>query len=236
MNPVGQTITHMIKNNPLFRFWNSSIGKKIIVALTGAFLVSFLAGHLAGNLLMYIGPDAFNAYAKSLHELGSGVGIWIARFVLLGALVSHVAATICLVMQNKESKIQSYEKETYVQANRGSRWMIWSGLTILFFIIFHILHYTVRIDSKLAELANAGKPYDMVILGFSSLPVCLFYLLAMTCLCAHLSHGVASIFQTLGLRTKKNAKLIEYGSRGFTTVIYLGFISIPISVYFKLIS
>ena len=163
----------MIKNNPIFLLWNSSIGKKFIVALTGAFLVTFLAGHLAGNLLMYVGPEAFNAYAKSLHELGSGMGIWVARFLLLGALFLHVAATICLVIQNKEAKMKTYEKDTYVQANRGSRWMIWSGLTILFFIVFHILHYTVRVDAELAEMARDGRPYDMVIAGFSN--PCLLY-------------------------------------------------------------
>lgn len=185
---------------------------------------------------MYVGPDAFNAYAKSLHELGSGMGIWVARFLLLGTLFLHVAATICLVIQNKAAKMKTYEKDTYVQANRGSRWMIWSGLTILFFIVFHILHYTVRVDSELAELARDGRPYDMVIVGFSNPLVSLFYVIAMTCLCSHLSHGVASIFQTIGLRTKKNAMLIDYGAKAFTVAIYLGFISIPIAVYFKIIS
>jgi len=225
----------MMNNFAIFRFWNSSIGKKIIVAVTGIGLVLFLAGHLSGNLLMYAGPEAFDAYAHFLHSFGHGLGVWFARFGLLGCIGLHIAATICLVMQNREAKKQNYEKDTFVQANRGSRWMIWSGLTILLFIIFHILHYTVRVDSELADLAKQS-PYAMVIKGFQSPLIVLFYIAAMTCLCSHLSHGVASIFQTLGLRTKKNAQLIFLGSWAYTIIIYVGFISIPIAVFFKIIS
>lgn len=113
--------------------------------------------------------------------------------------------------------------------------MIWSGLTILFFVVFHLLHFTVRVDAELAGLANDGNPYGMVVLGFQNIVVVLFYILAMTCLCSHLSHGVASIFQTLGLRTKKNAKLIDYSAKAYTAIIYLGFISLPLAVYFGII-
>ena len=225
----------MMKNFAICRFWDSSIGKKLIVALTGAALVLFLAGHLSGNLLMYLGPDAFNEYAKFLHEVGHGVGIWVARLGLLGCLFLHVLATISLVIQNKKAKQQSYECDRYVQANRGSRWMIWSGLTILAFIVFHLLHFTVRVDADLAKLARDGSPYDMVILGFQNPLVVFFYIVAMTCLCSHLSHGVASIFQTVGLRTKKNAMMIDLGSKAYTLAIYVGFISIPIAIYFGLI-
>lgn len=224
-----------MKNNPLCLIWASSIGKKLIVAVTGAALVLFLAGHLTGNLLMFMGRDDFNEYAEFLHTIGHGVGIWVARIGLLGCITLHVLATIALVIENKKAKIQAYECDRYVQANRGSRWMIWSGLTILAFIVFHILHYTVRVDSELAKLANNGDPYQMVIVGFSNLLVVIFYIVAMTCLCSHLSHGVASIFQTLGLRSKKNAKLIDYGSKAYTYIIYIGFISIPLAIYFGLI-
>lgn len=219
----------------LGRFCGSSIGKKIIVALTGAALVFFLAGHLAGNMLLYVGPDDFNEYAKFLHSMLHGAGIWVARIGLLGCLVLHVGATIALVIQNRIAKVHTYECDRYVKANRGSRWMIWSGLTILLFVVFHILHFTVRVDSELAGLARGGNPYEMVVVGFQNLLVVAFYILAMTCLCAHLSHGVASIFQTLGLRTKKNAKLIDYSAKAYTAVIYFGFISIPLAVYFGII-
>jgi succinate dehydrogenase / fumarate reductase, cytochrome b subunit len=226
----------IITSNPIYRFCKSSIGKKIIVAATGAGLVLFLAGHLSGNLLMYAGPEAFNKYAEFLHTFGHGLGIWAARIGLLGIFAIHIIATVYLTIQNKLAKAISPEADQYVQANYGSRFMIWSGLTIFFFVIFHLLHFTVRVSPELADIARSEGPYQMVIAGFNNLAVVVFYILAMTCLCSHLSHGVASIFQTIGLRTRKNSKLIDYGSLAFTAIIYLGFISVPLAVYFKFIS
>ena len=226
----------------LCQLWHSSIGKKIIVAVTGIALVGFLAGHLAGNLLMYSGPEAFNEYAEFLHSMLHGAGVWIARIVLLTCLALHVTATIFLVKENREKKGQGYEKEQTNVASGSSRIMIWSGLTILFFIFFHILHYTVRVDSELAKAAstpdiygNNNNAYEMVIIGFQSWYVTLFYIISVSLLCSHLSHGVASIFQTLGLRTRNNAKLIEHGAKAYTAIIWIGFISIPLAVFFGII-
>jgi succinate dehydrogenase / fumarate reductase, cytochrome b subunit len=217
----------------LSSYWSSSIGKKWIVALTGLALVLFLAGHLSGNLLMYVGREAFNEYAEFLHHMLHGVGIWIARIGLLAALVLHVVATICLTKQNRSSR-QAYEFKATIQASKSSRIMILSGLTILAFVIFHLLHFTVRVDSQLAELGSKD-PYGMVILGFKNPLVVLFYIIAMTLLCSHLSHGIASIFQTLGLSSKKSQPLIQKIALGSSIAIWAGFISIPISVIAGLI-
>lgn len=219
----------------LCRLWHSSIGKKLIVALTGLILVGFLLGHLTGNLLMYAGEEAFNEYAAFLHNMLHGAGVWIARIVLLTCLVLHVTATIFLVKQNKEAKGQVYENQQTSVSSGSSRIMIWSGLTILSFVIFHILHYTVRVDSDLAALGDSGNAYGMVIEGFQNFLVTLFYLISITLLCSHLSHGVASIFQTLGLRTRNNAALIDAAAKGYTILIWVGFCSIPIAVFFEII-
>jgi succinate dehydrogenase / fumarate reductase cytochrome b subunit len=210
-------------------YWSSSIGKKLIVALTGIVLVGFLAGHLSGNLLMYVGRDAFNEYAHFLHTMLHGAGVWIARVVLLTMLVLHVAATISLTRQNRTARKQSYEYKATIQASKSSRIMVISGLTILAFVVFHILHYTVRVDPALAKI-GANDPYGMVIRGFQSPLVVLFYVIAMSLLCSHLSHGVASIFQTLGLRSKKAQGLIRQFSLVYSFAIWAGFISIPIAV------
>lgn len=222
----------------LCRFVTSSIGKKIIVALTGAALVLFLAGHLVGNLVMYLGEEHFNEYAEFLHSMGHGAGIWVARLGLLGAFVTHILFTVLLVKENKDAKAQTYEKDTYVKANQGSRFMIWSGCTILAFVIYHILHFTIRVaPSSLADVVKEHGPYRMVVQGFDgNWLVVAFYIIAMVCLCSHLSHGVASIFQTIGLRTKKNAMLIDYGAKAYTAFIFFGFISIPIAINIGLIS
>lgn len=223
--------------------WSSSIGKKLIVAITGLVMVLFLFGHMTGNLLVFIGAEAFNSYAVFLHHLLHGAGLWFARLGLLAAFVLHIAATISLVRQNKAAR-KPYEHPATIQASGSSRLMIWSGLTILAFVIFHLAQFTVRVGNEYGNpalytdkdfLLATGKfrhdAWKMVIDGFSSWYVVLFYLIAMTLLCSHLSHGVQSIFQTLGLRSKKSASAIDLFSKAYAVIIWLGFVSIPIAIY-----
>lgn len=214
------------------RFWHSSIGKKIVVALTGAFLVVFLAGHLVGNLLIFQSSEAFNHYADFLHTMLHGWGIWLFRATMLVSLVLHIIATIQLTASNRIARPARYQKDATMVASRSSRIMIWSGLTILVFFVFHILHYTVRVQADLKQLANFHQNWAMTVAGFQSIPVVLFYILAMGLLCSHLSHGVGSIFQTLGLRTKKTAFGIKIFSKLYAVVLFFGFISIPVSICF----
>lgn len=214
-------------------YWQSSIGKKLIVAVTGLAMVLFLAGHLTGNLLIYAGKEAFDEYAKFLHEAGHGALIWVARIGLIVVLVLHVWATILLTRENRAARKEEYAYKATIQASKSSRIMIWSGLTVLAFIVFHILHFTVRTNSHLAEIAKES-PYEMVIAGFSGgflqVLVVLFYVIAMTLLCSHISHGIASMFQTLGFRSKKAAGLIQSISLGYAAVIWIGFVSIPVAI------
>lgn len=220
-------------------FAKSSIGRKIIVALTGLALVLFLAGHLTGNLLIFAGREAFNDYAQFLHEALHGAGVWFARIGLLACLLLHVWFTILLTKENKTARSR-YAHEDTVQASKSSRIMIWSGTTILAFIIFHLLHFTVKAGTDFSSyidqdyLASSGEArhdaWRMVIVGFQNPLIVLFYIIAMTCLCSHLSHGVASIFQTLGLRSKKTAMPIKILSNLYAVVIYVGFISIPLAI------
>ncbi|MES2475688.1 MAG: succinate dehydrogenase cytochrome b subunit [Verrucomicrobiota bacterium] len=234
--------------NAITRFstscWSSSIGKKLIVALTGLVMVGFLFGHMTGNLLVFVGPDAFNTYAVFLHHLLHGAGIWIARIGLLVALVLHVAATISLVRQNKAAR-KAYACQNTIQASRSSRIMIWSGLTILAFVVYHLMHFTVRVGNEYnnpalytdaAHFAATGEirhnAWKMVIDGFSVWYVVLFYLIAMTLLCSHLSHGVQSIFQTLGWRSKRSASAIDLIAKAYAAIIWIGFAAIPIAIFF----
>lgn len=228
----------------LTAIWTSSIGKKVIVALTGAYLVVFVAGHLVGNLLVFVGREAFNDYAYFLHHMIHGAGIWLFRIIMVGALALHVAATISLTLQNRAAR-KPYECRAVIQASLSSRIMIWSGLTLLAFVVYHIMHFTIRVGNEYDTLPryqetvihNGEKlvrhdAWQMVIDGFSWGPATFFYVLAMTLLCSHLSHGVASIFQTLGLRFKKSESVIQGLSLGYALVIWIGFISIPLAIYF----
>ncbi|MEX1114221.1 MAG: succinate dehydrogenase cytochrome b subunit [Akkermansiaceae bacterium] len=222
----------------LSAYWSSSIGKKYIVAISGIVLVLFLAGHLVGNLVVYMGPEAFNAYAYFLHHMMHGAGIWLFRIVMLFMIVAHIVATIALTRQNRAAR-QAYEYPATIQASKSSRTMIITGLTILAFVIYHLLHFTARIGNEYnnpelyrymldgKEVHNAWK---MVIDGFNWWPATAFYVISMTLLCSHLMHGVGSIFQTLGFRSKKAASLIKQISIGYSLFIWIGFISIPIAI------
>lgn len=222
----------------LCSYWGSSIGKKIIVALTGIVLLLFLPGHLIGNLLVFLGPDAINEYGVFLHEAGHGALVWVARITLLTCFVLHIGATIQLTRQNRAAR-QSYEFESTVQATRSSRLMIWSGLTILAFVVYHLLHFTVRVANDFdgpaykiqLEGHEALNVYKMMIDGFSWAPATIFYIIAITCLCSHLSHGVSSVFQTLGLRSKKSSEAIRIIGNLYALVIWVGFLSIPIAIF-----
>ncbi|NNC90502.1 MAG: succinate dehydrogenase cytochrome b subunit [Akkermansiaceae bacterium] len=229
MNVLARTTTS---------FARSSIGKKIIVALTGIPLLLFLPGHLAGNLLVFVGPDAINEYGLWLHNLGHGAAVWVARAGLLAVFAIHVIVTIQLTRQNKAAR-PAYAHPGTIQASRSSRIMIWSGLTILAFVIYHILHFTARVGNDFGGAAYKttvhGEPahdvYKMMIDGFSWAPASIFYMIALTLLCSHLSHGFASVFQTLGLRSAKTEGLIKFLGWAYALVIWLGFLSIPVAIW-----
>lgn len=224
----------------LAAYWNSSIGKKLIVALTGLFLLLFLAGHLVGNLVVFMGPEPFNSYAYFLHHMGHGAGIWAFRIVMLVMLGAHIVATIALTRQNKAAR-KSYECNTTIQASSSSRYMILTGLTILAFFVYHMLHFTARIGNEYNTLERykttlhgvEGQVHNawlMVIDGFSVWYVSAFYILSMTLLASHLVHGFQSVFQTLGLRSKKTAATLQQLSVAYAAFIWIGFVSIPVAI------
>ena len=223
-------------------FYGSVIGKKIIVALTGAMLVGFLAGHLSGNLLIYVGPEAINEYAAWLKGLGAG--LWAARISLLVALVLHVYTTISLVRRNRAARGPNrYARKVTVQASKASRYMIVSGLTILSFVVYHLLHFTFGFKNNYHDPNGPywtedglHNVYQMVIDGFSWWPASAFYIISMALLCWHLSHGVASIFQTLGLSSERTQPVIALLAKIFALVLFLAKASIPVAVLLGLIN
>lgn len=224
----------------LLAFYHSSIGKKILVALTGLVLVVFVLGHMIGNLLVFAGPHALNQYGHMLHTSLHGAGVWIARIGIFGSIALHVLLTIQLTKSNREARAERYGKNAVQCASTSSRTMIWSGLTILVFFVYHILHYTARVGNDYNNPALYtydldGVPvhniYKMVIDGFSWAPASVFYLIAMAMLCSHLSHGVRSIFQTLGLNTEKTDPLFKRLGWAYALLIFVGNAAIVLSIW-----
>ncbi len=215
-------------------FWKSSIGKKWLVAITGLIWVGYVIGHLLGNLQVFLGPEPINEYAAFLHSIP--VGLWIARIVLIAALVLHIVLTIKLTVENRAARPERYQKRAYVQATLASRTMMLSGPLVLAFIIFHLLHFTTRDINRdyrtWVDGAGNTDVYRMLIAGFSSPLISGFYALAVVLLCIHLSHGFSSLAQTLGINSKKTMSLLSTGGRILSVLVAIGYLSVPAAVLF----
>jgi len=202
------------------------------VALTGLILLGFVIGHLIGNLQVFSGPEKINVYAEFLKNLG-GV-LWVIRGFLLFCFVLHIVTTIQLVLENRKARPEQYAFKNNVQSKLSTRMMALSGLTILCFVIFHILHYTTHnVNPEFGVWLDAKGRHDvyrMMIVGFGNPLASGFYIVAILLLSMHLSHGVSSVFQTLGLRTQKTAAAINALARTLALVIAIGYISIPVAV------
>lgn len=220
-------------------FLGSSIGRKYIMATTGFLLFGFLIGHMSGNLLMFLGQDAINAYAVGLKSLLSGAGIWIARGGLLVLFIVHLGCAISLTIENRRARPVGYKYNATVDASKASRTMIYTGLIILAFLIYHILHFTVGVTHpdhfNVKDYLGRHDVYTMVILSFSELPVTASYIIAMVVLMLHLNHGLESMLQSLGIYSPENAPLAKKIAVTISVLLFLGQISVPVAIQFGLI-
>lgn len=225
--------------------FGTSLGKKYIMAVTGCALFLFVVGHLIGNLQIFLGPEAINRYGHFLQNLGEG--LWIVRGGLLAMIGLHIWSAVTLAMQNQAARPVGYREYRPVGASTASRTMMMSGLIVLVFIIYHLLHYTVRVkavnltgvDFRSDEFhdpihgtvgLHRHDVYRMMILGFSNIWVSLFYVLGVGLLCMHLSHGASAMFQSLGWKNKVYGPYLDKGARIAAVLIFLGYISIPVAI------
>jgi succinate dehydrogenase / fumarate reductase cytochrome b subunit len=231
------TPARKFSKNPLIAFYQSSIGKKYVVAVTALLLILYVLGHLVGNLQIYLGPDRINAYAKFLHDLGPI--LWVVRVILLAAFIIHIVATIQLAQENRLAKPQKYAVAGYQRSTMASRTMIVSGLIVLCFVIYHLLQFTLQVtDPEFREVHDSIGRHDvyrMLILGFRHPLVSLFYIIALFLLTTHLSHGFASVVQTLGINNRKIANFVSTGGQTLAWVVFAGYISIPVTILLGII-
>lgn len=196
----------------LFR---SSIGKKFTMAVSGFILFGFVIGHLSGNLQIFAHPDKINAYAHFIESLGPA--LWVIRLFLLATLVVHVWVAAQLTIENKRARQKNYEKQVTLRATLASRYMRVSGVIVLAFIIYHLLHFTLRVThgaeayptTILADGTEVRDVHSMIVLGFKNPYIAIFYLLSVGLLSWHLAHGLVSMFQSVGLRTRTWSRFLE---------------------------
>ena len=216
----------------------SSIGKKAVMGLTGLILLGFFIMHLAGNLLVYLGPEALNAYAKKLRDMGPL--LWVARATLLAAVLVHAWLAIVLTRENRAARPIRCAVSRAAHTTAAARTMMVSGLLLTAFIVYHLLHFTFRITHpEIAHRVDALGRHDvfaMVVFSFQDPVLVLAYVVAMALLCLHLSHGVASWCQSLGLNNERALPLLERLGRLIAWAIFLGYSSIPVSIYMGLVT
>ena len=218
--------------NVLVRLFTSSLGKKFLMAITGAGLFLFVIGHLLGNLQIFLGPEAINRYGHFLQTTPEI--LWPARIGLLAFVIIHIWTSISLTLENRAARTAQYDVKEVVAATLASRTMIWSGLIIFAFVAFHLAHYTLLIvHPEFRDLHDANGWHDiyrMMVLGFSNYWVSGFYVLGIGLLCLHLSHGASAMFQSLGFKNEAYTCAIDGSAKIAAVIIFLGYISIPLAV------
>jgi len=208
-------------------FLSSSVGRKAIMAVTGVVFFGFVLGHMSGNLLVFMGPDAMNAYGAYLHHALHGGAIWVARILLLGSLGLHVWASVTLTLSNRAARPVAYKKVTHDASTYASRTMIWSGPLILIFVVYHLLDLTYGTTNPRFV---PGSPYENVVASFHRPLVTGFYLLAMSALALHLRHGVWSMLQSLGVSHPRYDSWRKHAATLFALVVAIGFMAVPVAV------
>jgi succinate dehydrogenase / fumarate reductase cytochrome b subunit len=221
------------------RFIDSSIGRKLVMSVSGFSMLGFVVVHLLGNSTIYAGPNGINAYAKALHTFP--LLIWLFRLFLFAMLYMHVFYGLQLTIENRASRPQAYSVKKSLDSTFAGRNMLWTGLLIAAFIFYHLLQFTFQVTapetSAARNLDAMGRPdvFTMVILNFRRLPISLTYVFAMGALALHLSHSIQSGFQTLGLNSDRTFPVIIKGGTLVAILIFLGYIAFPITIFARLV-
>lgn len=215
------------QHNRAPKFWQSTNGKKVVMAVTGALLFLFVIGHLLGNLQIFEGPAKINAYGHFLHSIGEL--LWIVRIVLIISVILHITATVQLALRNKRARPVGYSRKEAINSSYASRTMYWSGPIVLAFVIFHLLQFTAGYIHPGSQFIE-GDVYHNLVAGFQVWWVSAWYIFSIVLLGLHLRHGIWSMFQSVGYNHPRHTPLLKKSAFVIALLIVLGYISIPISV------
>jgi succinate dehydrogenase / fumarate reductase cytochrome b subunit len=214
------------------RVYRSSLGKKYVMAITGILLFAFVVVHMLGNLQIFLGSEPINAYAAFLKS--HLLLLWSARIGLLVIVILHITAAIQLALQNRAARPERYAEGKPTGASFASRTILASGLIILAFVIYHLLQFTIGVTNPdylvLHDELGRHDVHGMMVAAFSNPIISASYIIAMGLLCLHLSHGLSSLFQSLGLRSRRTLNGITRFAQIAALVIFIGNCSIPLAV------
>jgi succinate dehydrogenase / fumarate reductase cytochrome b subunit len=222
--------------NPAVALWGTMVGQKVVMAVTGVILVGFVIGHMLGNLKIFMGPEAINHYARFLREVGEPLVpyeflLWVARIILLVCVGLHIMAAVGLTRVNWAARPQGYDTKRSLAATYASLTMRATGVLLVVFIIYHLLHMTAGVVGFQPGQFHHLSVYKNALAGFSVWYVTLFYVLAMAALCLHLDHGIWSMLQTLGLNNARATPALRAVSRVLAIILFAGFCAVPIAVF-----
>jgi succinate dehydrogenase / fumarate reductase cytochrome b subunit len=210
-------------------FWDSTIGKKLVMGVTGLIMVAFVIVHMIGNLQVFVGAAKINAYSHFLHHTIAEL-LWVARIVLLASVVLHVVAAIQLTRRDRAARQVAYARKVPQTATISSRSMRWGGVALALFIVFHILHLTTG-TIRPAPFVE-GNIYSTLVGGFQVWWVTLIYVLAMVALGLHIFHGAWAAVRTLGLSQPSPNPLKRPTALAVAIIVWAGFTVVPIAVFF----
>jgi succinate dehydrogenase / fumarate reductase cytochrome b subunit len=226
-----------MSNNSHPGFTTATVGKKVLMAVSGFIFIGFVIAHLIGNLQLFIGQEQLNKYAETLQNLGALK--WGFRIFLLAFFGIHIWKGFVLWLENKKARPVSYAKEESIQASISSRTMIYTGGMIFFFVLYHLLHFTTHSTNpeylQLPLVDGRFDVYSMVIIGFTNPLISIVYIIAVFLMAFHLSHAISSMFQTIGLNSPKAMPRLTFASNLIALVVFLGYVSMPLAVLFEFI-
>ncbi len=215
----------------------TSVGSKVFVAVSGLFLIGFLIMHMLGNMTLLQGPEAMNDYA---HWLKGHPLLWVARIGLVLIFAAHIAMALTLAVANRKARPIRYRVRGSVRTGQASRYILLTGLLVLAFLIYHLLHFTFGVvlpaNATFLDAEGRADVYRMTVLGFQNPWVSGSYIVAMVVLWFHLLHGASSLVQTLGISHDAYNPLLRGGAVVVSTLIVVGNIALPTSVWMGWVS
>ena len=217
------------------KLFKNTVGRKVLMSCTGLLMIFFVIIHLLGNASVFAGPAAINAWAAKIHSLT--LLLWLFRTAMFIVLSLHIYLGTLLTFENRAAKSGTYAGRKTLRSTFAGRYMIWTGVLTGVYLVYHILHFTAHLISP--ELSSAvnidkmGRPdvFIMMMLNFRNAVVSLVYISAMVALALHLTHGIQSFFQTLGLNNDNTFPVVIKAGAIAAVIIFLGYISIPISIF-----